>query len=421
MKYAVEYWTEHTRNCASLSIQLFPSESSQLRTWNDKFENIIKKWQSLYSSCVKSWPWQPKNFLHLACWHGFAPWVLEILKQVTSSQPEPSRISSEELLHAIRQSLQGGLEVEFLVAGRHWSTNFVKDCCITALHCAVMNSHESIVCILLDHQACIEARDYLNRTSLFDAVRSRNESMTRLLIGRGANVKATTGNGWILLPLTDETEVMVDILSTEPELRCWSVMHEAAEGGDKNIMKMLIDHGGDPNAQSSEKWTVLHAAVANGHEEVVCLLLASGAGSQAKGWDGATPLHVASQHGLARIARLLTDYGADTRATRDSGISVLHDAVKGESRYDDVRLNPSDDDRKATVELLLDRKANAHAKMRNGKSILHQAAQTGNENMIELLLGQGADVQAKDNMRRTIFHYAAQQIEQEASNLRFLL
>ncbi len=57
----------------------------------------------------------------------------------------------------------------------------------------------------------------------------------------------------------------------------WTPLHQAARGGDKDIVGYLISKGADVNARSKDGWTPLEYAARNGHTEVAQLLWQYGA------------------------------------------------------------------------------------------------------------------------------------------------
>ncbi|KAG8139735.1 hypothetical protein E2320_002511, partial [Naja naja] len=81
----------------------------------------------------------------------------------------------------------------------------------------------------------------------------------------------------------------------------------AANGGHVKIVKLLLAHGADVNAQSS---TALTYACAGGYVDVVKGLLESGASIEDHNENGHTPLMEAGSAGHVEVARVLLENGA---------------------------------------------------------------------------------------------------------------
>ncbi|KAI1271148.1 ankyrin repeat-containing domain protein [Xylaria sp. FL0933] len=143
--------------------------------------------------------------------------------------------------------------------------------------------------------------------ALYLAVENSDEAMTQLLLMHGAQV-TTTG----------------------------SELHLAARIGNAEIVKLLIDDGGDANGQRRGE-TPLWIAVVEGHTRVAELLLEHGADPNTRvdttrycsfcakgsclftGLDGVTVLkcnivQIAVAHGHRELARMLSGKGADPNA-----------------------------------------------------------------------------------------------------------
>jgi ankyrin repeat protein len=88
-------------------------------------------------------------------------------------------------------------------------------------------------------------------------------------------------------------------------------LHDAALGGHRDLVALLLDHGADPEAREAESGsTPLYVAASMGRLEVVELLLARGAVVNAANKSGATPLHAAMANGFGQVAAVLRAHGA---------------------------------------------------------------------------------------------------------------
>ncbi|CAN9211420.1 unnamed protein product [Alternaria alternata] len=240
----------------------------------------------------------------------------------------------------------------------------------TALHWAAIKGNKVLVRLLVDKGADVKAEDNNRKTVLHLAAQGADEVLVRLLVDKGADIKAKDKNGQ-------------------------TVLHEAAKGGNEAVVRLLVDRGADVKAKDNHGQMVLHEAVKGGNEAVVRLLVDEGVDIEAKGNDGKTVLHEAARRGNEAVVRLLVDKGADIKAKDDNGQTVLHVAALS------WRGN------EAVVQLLVDKGANIEVEDNYGKTVLHVAAWRGNEAVVRLLVDKGADVEAKGNDGRTVLHQAA--------------
>lgn len=120
-----------------------------------------------------------------------------------------------------------------------------------------------------------------------------------------------------------------------------SPLLSAAERGDMEAVRSLLDQGANINERATFPCSPLDAAAYNGHPAVVQFLLDKGADINAKCRDGSTPFHSAVFNGHADIIRLLLDRGADVNSTyaslSASGMTALHFAAL-HGRLDIVQL-----------------------------------------------------------------------------------
>jgi ankyrin repeat protein len=176
--------------------------------------------------------------------------------------------------------------------------------------------------------------------------------IVKLLVERGVDVDATTVDG--VTPLM-----------------------YAAQNGHTEIMEYLISRGADVNATPHNDVTPLIGAVRTGHYEGVKMLLEAGARVDAKDELDLTSLMHASAYDYPEIADLLIEKGADLEAGDWFGTTPLMMAV-----YYDCH---------ETAQVLIERGADVNARDTFGFTALMIAAQHGDYDMAWLLLDEGAD------------------------------
>jgi uncharacterized protein len=89
-----------------------------------------------------------------------------------------------------------------------------------------------------------------------------------------------------------------------------TALHAAMFQKNMEVVKVLLDHGCDINAQGTGNgYTPLHDAVWSDNGEAVNLLLDRGARTNLKGKDGLTPYAKAQKEGKTKILRIFESRG----------------------------------------------------------------------------------------------------------------
>ncbi len=111
-----------------------------------------------------------------------------------------------------------------------------------------------------------------------------------------------------------------------------SLVADAAQEGDLEAVRALLQQGADPNAAQPDGLTGLHWAALNDKLGIAEILLYAGATvSPVTRIGGYTPLHLASQSGHGVLARALLEAGADANAYTTTGVSSLHFAAQADA------------------------------------------------------------------------------------------
>lgn len=95
--------------------------------------------------------------------------------------------------------------------------------------------------------------------------------------------------------------------------------------GNTEMVKILIDHGANPNTASNNQFKVtpLHSACAVSNYDIAEILIKNGADVNAKQMQNVTPLHSAAHNGQTKLVKLLIDNGAEIDSKMDNGQTPL--------------------------------------------------------------------------------------------------
>ena len=173
-----------------------------------------------------------------------------------------------------------------------------------ALNAAVLSGHIDIVRILLKHGAWIEHRPNSNSSRpLHVAAQQGNASMVQLLLDYGAQINAE--NRFREQPI-----------------------HLAATFNSIEVLRVLIDKGAALDCLNQDGRQPIHMAAKFGSTGAVFVLLHKGATFDCLDQDGRQPIHLAAKYGSVRTLRALLDKGATVDCLDQDGRQPIHLAAK---------------------------------------------------------------------------------------------
>jgi RNA polymerase sigma factor (sigma-70 family) len=173
----------------------------------------------------------------------------------------------------------------------------------------------SMVRTSLTHQGSAALEAFSDELELFLAIRRGDTAaVTALLARRPELVRAR--EAWS----ADDAH-----RARLPYAREGTALIRAAERGELEIVKLLLDAGADVDGACGCRAgeTPLWAAAAADYPQVVAYLLERGANPNARGPRGHTALHIAAMRGWPHLARALLEHGADPRQPDDAGRTPL--------------------------------------------------------------------------------------------------
>lgn len=149
----------------------------------------------------------------------------------------------------------------------------------TPLALAILGRHLAIARCLVQHGADFNARCKYGFTALHRAIRTEQPDLVAWLLGRGADMSAHELNGTFL-----------------PVLGC------AAETGNLEIVRMLVERGADPEATDNDDATPVFLAAQYGRQAVAEYLVGLGVQTNRKDVFGRRPADVARVSGKQALA-----------------------------------------------------------------------------------------------------------------------
>jgi len=187
-----------------------------------------------------------------------------------------------------------------------------------------------------------------------------------------------------------------------------------AGGNQTEAVRILLEHGANPDAVGSYKKPAIAEAVDHSNAEMVSLLLDYGANPDAI-WNRIHVVFEAASDGHPEIIRLLVEHGADVNAKDYEGKTVLlRPCVLSEPELVSLILSKggepdfliAEDDmtpvkmamhynQPETVKALLKCGADVNLRTHNKRTYLHEAADDVDLKMARILIEAGADVNAK--------------------------
>lgn len=249
---------------------------------------------------------------------------------------------------------------------------------------AVQVNKENIKTIkeLVDAGADVNLRDSQKRSLLYYIINNEEcHTIAGIFINAGADVNAR------------------DDFGKTP-------LHDAAESGDPEYMKMLIEAGADLEATDENGWTPLMTAAGKIHAGCVRLLLDAGADVHKMDWkDGQSSLLYSLKD--REILDMLIEAGLDINSKDSSGNTVLMQTLE-------LRPYTTSGVESALmlIEVIIAAGADVNAKNNEGMTALHYAAVSNHNNELDCygsiaseymlaLIRAGADMDIKDDLGRT--------------------
>jgi len=177
----------------------------------------------------------------------------------------------------------------------------------------------------------------------------------------------------------------------------FTLLHFAANFGDTNVTKLLLEEGANIDIKDQNKNTPLHLAASNGHTDIVKLLMEKEPDLSVVNKEGNTSLHLAASNGHTDIVKLLVEKGSDLSAVNKDGGTPLQIAFYNNHTETVKYLMEKEPRMKEVLEHLVRCVVESKThKLLKGSTPLHLAAVYDCTEIVESLLEEGKNPLSKD-------------------------
>ena len=187
---------------------------------------------------------------------------------------------------------------------------------------------------------CLEVSNVWNELLTSEAYKKKGKRTFNEEIGEEMWYATENGNADEVKRLLSGGMVDVNLQKLRVDRGWQTLLGFAVLKGHKEVARLLLDAGADPNKEDYHGWTPLTFAAFNGYTDMVKLLLNGGADLNKANINGFTPLHCAAAFGLTDVVKLLLQAGADPTVTDFIGRTPLNIATaRGQKEIADIINN----------------------------------------------------------------------------------
>ncbi|NOY00264.1 MAG: hypothetical protein GXP30_11085 [Verrucomicrobia bacterium] len=227
---------------------------------------------------------------------------------------------------------------------------------------------------LIDHKATVDVKNKAGETPLMLAIEKGDSESMVMLLDVGAKTEARDVKGKSISDrlIDSENDELVEFFTRKigsniPD----EMLVKAFEGGKINLLKGLLEKGGDVEAETGKGDRLLKQAVLNKDQPMVELLTAFNA-------DPGKVVVDALLSGEPAILKILLRNGADANEPLEGNVGLPLSLVLRASRYD-------------FAEILLSYGANPDPEQSNGLTLIEEAESRGDDKAVSILRDYCAD------------------------------
>ncbi|KAF5670521.1 ankyrin protein 3 [Fusarium heterosporum] len=361
VKFAGTSWSHHV-SMASLD-KSGASEMLKLLEWpsDDILQILIRFGQHDPALGDLQGPWA-----HVFAAYGLYRLLSAVVKKAGKEVLEVQDVHKRTPLHVAALHAHSVTVKQLLKSDANASSRSVNG--NTALHFAILQGHQSVLKPLLEcDSSLIFSTNDLSQTPLFSGVIRGSSSVIKLLLEKGADIRA------------------LDRFKN-------SLLHHLASSDKSSVLKLILEHGADINWQNTQGHTPLHVAIITGQSSAIKILLENRCRVDIPDNLGRRALHEAAVSGNKYCTQQLLEQNVVVDVRDNDSQTALVYAVQG--RHVSI------------VKLLLESKADVNVKDKTGFNVLMIAVKACEEKMTKLLLGGNPDLDWLSHEGHTVAFYA---------------
>ncbi|XP_063905701.1 uncharacterized protein LOC135124516 [Zophobas morio] len=259
------------------------------------------------------------------------------------------------------------------------------------LHLAVSHGSVNSVKKMMtnpEYRQRIDTSDSSGVTPFLSACHNGQVKILEVLLAAGADVNATTSNGYnavYLCARSSNEDVLKFLVDSGVDINARNqfgktALHLTCESNSYKGAEILIRHGADVDFGDDYGYTPLYLSCRHKDKEIVELLLEKGANVNLANHHGDVPLFMAAWSGQMDVMNMFMERGADIDAVNKKGHGPVHAACLNKLLQ--------------VLEFLIENKANVNAPNRFGQTPLHLAVRHHFDEGIVALLKAEADIEA---------------------------
>nr|XP_015913873.2 serine/threonine-protein phosphatase 6 regulatory ankyrin repeat subunit A-like [Parasteatoda tepidariorum] len=323
------------------------------------------------------------------------------------------------LFFAIQQGYDG---IVSLLLNRRADVNIVFENDVSPLHLAASRGHSEIIKILLDRGADSNKQNSQYRKPIELAVwYGHLDSVKVFFQNTIVNVNEKFYENYTLLHFAAERghlDIVEFLINEKASLNAANSLgskpiHVAAREGHLHIVEYFIQCDETlVTERGCSNTTLLHYAAQTGQTDIVKYLVQKGIDVNEPSDDGVRPIHITSLFGFEEVLKVLIDNGAIYDCTFDvfqrtpllltDNESVKKTLLMIEELFHSVKSNNI-----SNVKSLINKGACVNAKNSKNATLLHYAAWKGNAEIVQVLLENNANPTPFGKNRATPLHYAS--------------